>query len=194
MPQCVIVAPKLKLPFFPALAVALPVALLLACGAAHAQFKPPSKSQPRSPLGSGLGAQTTPKPPAEAKEPTTDTVVQDIANCVLAGLPPDWQLAQIEVTEIGRDGKQREFEAKYLYIGKDGKGTAFVPCDLREPALNVYKLNGALALDKRDWSKATLMLSKEGKFELQYDYPKTDADKDPAPAAAPETKQDPAKK
>ncbi|MBS0337263.1 MAG: hypothetical protein JSS40_10715 [Proteobacteria bacterium] len=133
-------------------------------------------------------------------------MVQEIANCVLAGLPPDWQLAQIEVTELSRDGKQREFEAKYLYTGKDGKGAAFTPCNLREPALNVYKLNAAMAPEKRNWIKATLVLSREGKFELQYDYQKKEGDAPAAssaqpaatpaqsPAPAPDPNYDPTKK
>jgi hypothetical protein len=169
---------------------ALSLAFLLACGTAHAQLKPPTKS----PLGGGLGSQRVPKPPAEPKAASPDEVVQNIANCVLAGLPPDWQLAQIEVTELSRDGKQREFEAKYLYTGKDGKGAGFTPCDLREPALNVYKLNAALDPEKRNWIKATLVLSREGKFELQYDYAKKDGDAQatPAPTSAPAPASTPA--
>ena len=55
----------------------------------------------------------------------------------------------------------------------------------KEPALNVYKLNGALDPDKRNWIRATLVFSKDGKFELQYDYaPAKDGDKGAAPAAA----------
>ena len=165
------------------------LALLLACGSAQAQFKDTTKSKPRDPLGSGLGgkpAKPAAKPDAKAEDnaPTMDTVVQDIANCVLAGLPKEWVLAQVEVTEIGRDGKQREFEAKYSYSGADGKGAVFTPCDLKEPAQNIYQLNAALEPDKRDWIKATLVLSNEGKFELQYDYPKKDGDAAPAPAPA----------
>lgn len=103
----------------------------------------------------------------------------------MAGLPPDWTLAQVEVTELGRSDKQREFEATYSYKDGAGKAAPFVPCDPREPALNVYKLNGALAPAKRNWTRATLVLSKEGKFELQYDYTTRDAAKDAAKAASP---------
>lgn len=175
----------MKLPIAPLLA--LPLALALACGPAYAQLKPPAKSQPKAPLGSGLGTQSAPKPPAEEKAPSGDTIVQDIANCMLAGLPPNWKIAQVEVTEIGRDGKQREFEAKYAYVGADDKPVLYTPCDLREPALNVYKLNAALAPEKRNWIKATLVLSSEGKFELQYDYARQEgeAGAGAAPGGAP---------
>jgi cysteine desulfurase/selenocysteine lyase len=58
-----------------------------------------------------------------------------------------------------------------------------------ERALNVYKLNAALEPAKRNWTRATLVLSKEGKFELQYDYAAKEADKDAKPAPAPEAKK-----
>lgn len=188
----------------------LPVALAFACGAAHAQFKAPTKSQPKDSLGSGIGSQSLPAGPAPGTaapgaaapaaddKSSADAVIQDIANCVVGGLPPDWTLAQIEVREIGRSEKEREFEAIYTYQDKEGKGKTFVPCDKREPALNVYKLNGALEPAKRNWVRATLVLSKEGKFELQYDYMAKDGDKDakaaPAAAAKKDAKKDSKKK
>jgi hypothetical protein len=190
--------------------LALPLAFLLACASAQAQLKPPSSTTPKGDLGSGLGGKRAPKPAAaenkpapETKPQTLDDVVQEIANCILAGLPAGWKLAQIEVIEVGRDAKQREFEAKYSYSGSDGKGAVFTPCDLREPARNVYKLNEALEPDKRNWTKATLVLSSEGKFELQYDYakadsesgaPKRDAGATGKPTGAPDPNYDPTKK
>lgn len=175
---------------------ALPLGLLLACGAAQAQFKAPTKSQPKDGLGSGLGSQSAPSaPPASAptapgeEKASAEGVVQDIANCVLAGLPPDWTLAQVEVTEIGRSDKQREFEATYSYKDAAGKAAPFTPCDPREPALNVYKLNGALDEAKRNWVRATLVLSKEGKFELNYDYADKQGEARPKKPAAVDAKK-----
>jgi hypothetical protein len=178
--------------------LALPLALALACGAAHAQMKPPSKTQPKDALGSGIGSQSLPSTPAPAAgaaaapaagddKSSAEAVVQEIANCVLAGLPPDWTLAQIEVREIGRSDKQRDFEANYSFKDGAGKAGAFVPCDPREPALNVYKLNGALDPAKRNWVRATLVLSKEGKFELQYDYAGAEGKASAKPSAEPKT-------
>ena len=121
---------------------------------------------------------------------SAEEVVQEIANCVLGGLPPGWTLAQIEVREVGRNDKQRDFEAIYSYLDGAGKAAIFEPCDPREPALNVYKLNGALDPAKRDWIRATLVLSNEGKFELQYDYTAADAAKEIKPTVAPAAKKD----
>ena len=183
-----------------ALFLAFPIALALAAGAAQAQLKAPTNTQPREGLGSGLGsgvgspsaptspapapAATTAAPPGE-KTKTVDEVVQDIANCVLGALPANWKLAQIEVRELSRVDNKREFEALYTYQDITGKAAKFVPCDPREPALNVYKLNGALEPEKRNWKRATLVLSKEGKFEVQYDYTEQDA----KPAAAADAKK-----
>ncbi len=205
---CAIVAPMNKP--LRTWSLALPLALLFATGAAHAQLKAPTPTSPSREglgggLGSGLGAPAQPVTPSPAATPvptapaasapapaaaapgkglTGDEIVQEIANCVLAGLPPDWKLAQVEVREIGRSDTQREFEAFYSFKDAAGKSAAFTPCDQREPALNVYKLNGALEPAKRNWARATLVLSSEGKFELSYDYLGKEGDK-PAAEAKP---------
>lgn len=195
--------------------LALPLALLFAAGAAEAQLKAPTTTSPSKEgmgggLGSGLGAPAQPVTPAPAAAPapsapaasspapaaaapekgqTGDEVVQEIANCVLAGLPADWKLAQVEVREIGRSDNQREFEAFYSFKDSAGKSATFTPCDQREPALNVYKLNGALEPAKRNWVRATLVLSSEGKFELSYDYLGKEGDKPEAKPAAADAKK-----
>ncbi len=124
----------------------------------------------------------------DEKAASADAVVQEIADCVLAGLPNDWTMAQVDVREISRKDKQREFEAIYSFLDGEGKAGPFTPCDQKQPAMNVYKLNGALDPSKRNWVRATLVLSKEGKFELQYDYVDKEASKASAPAPA--AKQD----
>ncbi|MEO8202321.1 MAG: hypothetical protein ABI630_00555 [Betaproteobacteria bacterium] len=182
----------------------LPFAVAMSVGAAHAQFKAPTKSQPRDALGSGLATPSAPAAPAGpaagASAPAGDdkssaeAVVQKIADCVLQGLPPGWAKAQIDVREVGRTDKQRDFEAIYSYEDSAGKTGAFTPCDQREPAMNVYKLNGALEPAKRNWVRATLVLSNEGKFELQYDYTPNDAAASPATAPAPAAAKKDAKK
>ena len=112
---------------FASILFAAPLALLLAAGAVHAQFKAPDNSRPRDPLGSGGGlglslpsgsaplapsnAAPVPAPPADASPSSGEAVVQEIANCVMAGLPPDWTMAQVDVREISRKDKNREFEA-----------------------------------------------------------------------------------
>jgi hypothetical protein len=154
----------------------LAVAVLLASLPAGAQLRMPSQQQ----APTGLATKPAPQPAAPAAaaaatEPegsSAERVVQEIANCILAGAPQGWRTAGIEVNELDNDGKQRQFEARYFYTAADGKPQELKPCDAREPAMNVYRLNSALAPDKRDWVKATLSFTSEGKFELKYDYPK----------------------
>ncbi len=179
----------------------LPFAFAMSAGAAHAQFKAPTKPQSNDPLGSGIASPLAPAAPAAgASAPAGDdkssaeAVVQQIADCVMQGLPPDWAKAQIDVREVGRTDTQRDFEAIYSYEDSAGKAGAFTPCDKREPAMNVYKLNGALEPAKRNWVRATLVLSKEGRFELQYDYAPNDAAASPAAAPAPAAAKKDAKK
>lgn len=182
---------------------AVALGLLFACGMANAQLKVPSDSKPGGTLGGGLHSPatretaapspapgTTPVSPGAApaeEERSADAVIQDIANCVLEGLPQDWKFARVKVIELSHDGREREFEAKYTYVGPDGAEKPFKPCDLRLPGFYLYKLNGALEPDKRNWKRATLVLSSEGKFDLNYEY-----DKPETPAAA--TKPKPGKK
>lgn len=189
---------------------AVALGLLLVCGMANAQLKVPSDSKPGGALGGGLHAPAasesaapaptpgaTPATPGAAsatpgtapaeEERSPDSVIQEIANCVLEGLPQDWKFARIKVVELSHDGRERGFEAKYTYVGPDGAEKPFTPCDLRLPGFYLYKLNGALEPDKRNWKRATLVLSSEGKFDLNYEY-----DKPETPAAA--TKPKPAKK
>ncbi len=189
---------------------AVALGLLLVCGIANAQLKIPSDPKPGGGLGGGLHAPAanesaapapapgaTPAAPGTAsaapgaapaeEERSPDSVIQEIANCVLEGLPQDWKFARVKVVELSHDGREREFEAKYTYVGPDGAEKRFTPCDLRLPGFYLYKLNGALEPDKRNWKRATLVFSSEGKFDLNYEY-----DKPATPAAA--TKPKPAKK
>jgi len=160
--------------------------MLMACGVAHAQLRMPSQNQPKggtgmttpapvpaAPAQPAAAAQPAPpKPAAQTEAGSDENVLQNIASCMLVGLPQGWRTAQVQVIQLFFDGKRREFEAKYFYSLADGKPVAYIPCDAREPAVNVYKLNGALELDKRDWNRATLTLMSDGKFDLTYDYPK----------------------
>lgn len=175
---------------------ALALGLLFTCGVVQAQLRVPSTSQSGGNLGGGLQApsaspQTPSAPSAPAAAPTEeerspDSVIQEIADCVLPSLPQDWKFARIKVIELSNDGRERQFEAKYTYVGADGAEKPFTPCDLRQPGFYLYKLNGALEPAKRNWKRATLVLSVEGKFDLNYEYDKEA--QPPAPVKKPAAK------
>jgi hypothetical protein len=113
---------------------------------------------------------------ADEKQPKVDPkIVQDIFNCMAAGLPKDWKRTWVVVTELGAEGGTRRFEADFFYtVGADDlKGKPLQPCDTEQVAKNVYSLNQFLpAGEKRQWKQATLMFNSDGSFNLKYDYDK----------------------
>ena len=142
-------------------------------------FAPGASAQLKNdqPAGTGLKpkpAAAAPQKPAAEEANAGDKAVEQIFNCVAAGLPKEWRRAWVVVTELGGDDKERRFEGKFEYsldaAGKDPK--ALAPCNAREVAENVYKLNDFLEPDKRKWKVATLIFTSDGKFEIKYDYTK----------------------
>lgn len=129
------------------------------------------------PAGTGLKpkpAAEAPKKPAAEGENTGEKAVEKIFGCIAAGLPKEWRRAWVIVTELEGSDKERKFEGKFLY-SLDASGTnpqALKPCDAKEVAQGVYKLNDFLEYEKRQWKVATLTFTSEGKFEIKYDYTK----------------------
>ena len=129
------------------------------------------------PSGTGLKlkpaekAQAKPKPATEEQNAGV-SAVEKIFVCVADGLPKDWKRAWVVVTELDQGDKERKFEGKFLYSA-DAAGTnpqPLKPCDAREVAEGVYKLNDFLEYEKRQWKTATLIFTSDGKFEITYDY------------------------
>jgi hypothetical protein len=147
-------------------------ALGLAAGVVHAQtgLKPPAtKSKPKAAAKSEQG-------PTKAEEDSAGAeAVEKIFACLAAGLPPEWRRAWVVVTELEGDTKERRFEGKFYYSPdpRGAKPMELKPCDAREVAQGVYRLNDFLEPEKRQWKVATLTFTRDdGKFELKYDYAK----------------------
>ncbi len=133
-------------------------------------------------LGTGLvQAQSGLKPPSAKPRPAAkageespgERAVEEIFRCLATGLPADWRRAWVVVTELESDGKERRFEGKFYYSldAAGAKPATLAPCDAREAAQGVYRLNDFLEPEKRQWKVATLVFLREGgKFELKYDY------------------------
>ena len=129
------------------------------------------------PSGTGLNpkpaakAQAKPKPAVEEQNAGVNAV-ERIFVCVADGLPKEWKRAWVVVTDLDQGDKERKFEGKFLYsadpTGKDPQ--PLKPCDAREVAEGVYKLNDFLEYEKRQWKTATLIFTSDGKFEIKYDY------------------------
>ena len=147
-------------------------AIALAAGVAHAQsgLKPPA--QKSKPAASAKKPASTAKKPAAEGMSEGEKAVHEIFACLAAGLPEGWRRAWVVVTEIAGDDKTRSFEGRFFYsLDPEGAQPAtLVPCDAREAARRVYDLNEFLEPAQRRWKAATLTYTREGDFQLKYDY------------------------
>ena len=149
--------------------------LLLALAASvaagvHAQTE--TKPAPAKPA-SKSAAKSAQKPAAQ-EDSDGVKAVEKIFACVAEGLPKEWRRAWVIVSELSGDDKERSFEGKFFYSldAAGAKPVALVPCNARETAQGVYKLNDFLDYEKRGWKVATLVFTSDGKFEIKYDYAK----------------------
>jgi len=113
---------------------------------------------------------------AEQKKSEVDPkIVQQIFNCIAAGLPADWKRTWVVVTELQKQGGTRQFEADFFYASAadDLVGRPLQPCDKQKVAQDVYSLNQFLpSYEKRQWKQATMIFKSDGSFDLKYDYDK----------------------
>ncbi|HTN27161.1 MAG TPA: hypothetical protein VL180_05200 [Burkholderiales bacterium] len=144
------------------------VALLIASAQAQTTQKPGGTGLKPTPAA---GAQ---KKPAAEEANAGVKAVEKIFSCVADGLPKEWRRAWVVVTELEQGDKERKFEGQFFYSLDDAGKTPVVlkPCDAREVAEGVYKLNDFLEYEKRQWKTATLIFTSDGKFEIKYDYAK----------------------
>lgn len=99
-------------------------------------------------------------------------LLAEIAECLQAGLPPDWRAAEMAV-ELKKPGDETG-EVRYLMRRalSGGEFELFRPCDEKKAAralLGVRKLQPA---DRRDWTGARLVIRNDGTYDLTFDYPK----------------------
>jgi hypothetical protein len=98
--------------------------------------------------------------------------VTEIVECLLEGLPEDWVRAEMKI-ELAQPGADTG-DVLYMVARGDSadKLQAFTPCDVRKPARAMLELRKTLPMERRPWIAATLLLQRDGKFGLNYDYPK----------------------
>lgn len=169
----------LNAPFRAVLALLAGLAL---AGAVHAQSGTKPGAAKPAPGGQGLrvkpAAETPAKAPAEAagKPGEIDPKrIEAIFECLAAGLPQDWKRAWVRIDELSNTGGEREFDAKYLFTREGGPaaGEPLRTCDAAQVARGVYELNEYLpGFEERQWKSVTVEFSREGKFEIKYDYGK----------------------
>ena len=101
----------------------------------------------------------------------TDAVAR-IAECLAQGPPPDWRRLYM-VIELPQPGAETG-EVRYLAARASAPTApvAYTPCDTRKPAMILIEARKRQAPERKGWTGARLVLHDDGKFELNYDYPK----------------------
>jgi hypothetical protein len=101
----------------------------------------------------------------------TDAVAR-IAECIVQGAPNDWQklYVVVDLPEPGAEtGKVRYLATR---ASAPDEPVAYTPCDLRKPAAILIEARKRQTPERKGWIGARLTLHEDGKFELNYDYPK----------------------
>jgi hypothetical protein len=98
--------------------------------------------------------------------------VSEIAQCMAQGLPDNWASAQM-IVDLARPGESTG-AVRYLVARKDAedKLEPFRPCDTDLPATILVGLRGLQPVDRRGWTSARLVVTRDGNFKLNYDFPK----------------------
>ena len=101
----------------------------------------------------------------------TDAVAR-IAECIAQGAPEDWQRLYM-VIDLAQPGDETG-KVRYLATraSAPGENVAYTPCDTRKPATILLEARKRQTPERKGWIGARLTLHDNGKFELNYDYPK----------------------
>jgi len=108
---------------------------------------------------------------AQAAESFEVEALQKIAPCLAQGAPPDW-LRLYMIVELDKPGDATG-GVRYLATREatPDQPEAFVPCDIRMPALTLLAMREHQAPERRRWTGARVVLLRDGSFSLGYDFP-----------------------
>jgi hypothetical protein len=98
-------------------------------------------------------------------------VAQEIAKCMLATAPNDWQklFMIVELPEAGAPSGRVRYMVTRDFAPDPA---AYTPCDPQVPAKLLMDARESQAAERRGWTGARLIISRDGRFDLNYDYPK----------------------
>ena len=99
-------------------------------------------------------------------------IVGEVAQCLQAGLPENWAVAEmsIELKKPGADSGEATYVMRRKLSG--GQFEPFRPCDEKKAALTLLDLRKSQPKDRRGWTGARLILRSEGSYDLTFDYSK----------------------
>jgi hypothetical protein len=100
--------------------------------------------------------------------------VARIAECLVVNAPDDWQQLTMEVhlDEPGAENGRVRYLAKRA--ASPDQPVAYTPCDAAKPAKVLIEARKQQRPERKGWTGARLVLHNDGKFQLNYDYPKKD--------------------
>ena len=109
---------------------------------------------------------------AQSASISETTAVARIAECLVQGAPNDWQRLYM-VVELENPGDETG-NVRYLAAraADPDHPVAYTPCDLKKPARVLIEARKRQVPERKGWVGARLVLHEDGKFELNYDYPK----------------------
>ena len=112
--------------------------------------------------------------PALAQEASLEEsrAVTSIVECLLEGVPEQWQRVKMIVAlpEPRAETGKVEYLVSTTPEGEDFE--AFQPCDLRRPPRTLLDFRNTQETAKQGWIGALLLLQRDGRFALNYDFPK----------------------
>jgi hypothetical protein len=98
--------------------------------------------------------------------------VTAIVECLVEGVPDDWARVRmlVELEKPGADTGSVVYQVARADAPEEFK--EFEPCDVRKPARLLLEARNSQSPERRGWNGARLLLQRDGKFGLSYDYPK----------------------
>jgi hypothetical protein len=105
----------------------------------------------------------------QAASTSETAIVASIAQCLVQGAPQGWQRLYM-VVEL-KEPLAQTGDVRYV-AERDGEREAYVPCDVREPARLLIEARKEQGPERSGWTGARLIIQSDGKFQLNYDYPK----------------------
>jgi len=125
-------------------------------------------------IGFGQTAATpdsTPKKPESTASKAEAQVAQEIARCMVQTAPNDWQRVYmiVELPEAGAPAGRVRYMATRDFAPEP---VAFTPCDPQLPAKLLMESRETQSAERRGWTGARLVISRDGRFDLNYDFPK----------------------
>ena len=108
---------------------------------------------------------------AQNATPKQEEILLEIAKCLAAGLPENWEQAEMLV-DLEKPGGEKG-NVRYLVRRSlsGGQFEPFRPCDERKAAQALVKdFRPLQKAEQRGWRGARFVVHRDGKFDLTFDY------------------------